>query len=375
VLDSGYTTHVDLPVPLATYNATGTSAVVTDHDGHGALVWGFALARDNGTCIVGAAPSAQLVAVKVIPIGGLLTTAISTRAIVWATTATISDGQGGQAKSIRVINCSYQQISGAPDRDEELACNRALAAGIVQVATEGNANNCGPHIIRGPGVFESPVTVASVNEDGDRLFDGDSGASAEVDVVAGGFNVVGLGHPNLCNAQNSGTSFAAPVVSGVTALLFDFAEADPRLDRNKHVSFLVRQALLMGAVDLVEDDPSIVECALPIGRDILTGWGLVNAVASLEYLQRSLACKADYDRSGNLDGDDLADFAADYLAASPVPGPAGYAVPAVITMLNPGDVKPPAPFDELGYKCDFDQDGTVTPDDLADFIAAFMAGC
>ncbi|MGD9691113.1 MAG: hypothetical protein AB7K52_15760 [Phycisphaerales bacterium] len=37
--------------------------------------------------------------------------------------------------------------------------------------------------------------------------------------------------------------------------------------------------------------------------------------------------------------------------------------------------RPPAPYDELGYKVDFDQDGEITPADLADFITAYFSGC
>ncbi|MGD9688942.1 MAG: hypothetical protein AB7K52_01695 [Phycisphaerales bacterium] len=58
-----------------------------------------------------------------------------------------------------------------------------------------------------------------------------------------------------------------------------------------------------------------------------------------------------------------------------MPGPAGYAVPAVITMLEPSDPRPPTPYDELGYKVDFDQDGTITPDDLSEYVNAYFAGC
>lgn len=88
-----------------------------------------------------------------------------------------------------------------------------------------------------------------------------------------------------------------------------------------------------------------------------------------------LACHADYNVDGQLTSADLAEFQADYAAATPVPGPAGYAVPAVITMLEPSDPRPPAPYDELGYKVDFDQDGMITPADLSEFVNAYFAGC
>jgi hypothetical protein len=284
----------------------------------------------------------------------------------------IADSQGNASKSVRVANCSYQQISltAQPDPEEELAYNRALAAGVVVIATARNGNGCFPLSIREPGSLASPLTVGSVNDTGQRELDASSTPAPQVDICAGGEFIVGLGLNNGCAAAQTGTSFAAPIVSGVAALLFDFAEADPTLARSPQVSFLVRKSLIMGAKDVFGGPYSP-----PVGRDPFTGWGLINGPSSLDCLQLSLACKADYDRSGVLDGDDAADFMADYMTGAPLPGPAGYTVPAVITMLYPEDPKPPAPFDELGYKCDFDQNGILNPDDLADYIAAFFAGC
>jgi T5SS/PEP-CTERM-associated repeat protein len=56
-------------------------------------------------------------------------------------------------------------------------------------------------------------------------------------------------------------------------------------------------------------------------------------------------CLADFDKSGSLNPDDLADFIAAFFTAPPPP------------------------------EADFDLSGQVNPDDLADFIAAFFGGC
>jgi hypothetical protein len=57
------------------------------------------------------------------------------------------------------------------------------------------------------------------------------------------------------------------------------------------------------------------------------------------------ACPADFDQSGTVDTDDLADFIAGFFAAPPLPS------------------------------TDFDNSGGIDPDDLADYIAAYFVGC
>jgi hypothetical protein len=56
-------------------------------------------------------------------------------------------------------------------------------------------------------------------------------------------------------------------------------------------------------------------------------------------------CPPDFDGSGSLDPDDLADFIAAYFTLPPDP------------------------------RADFDGSGTIDPDDLSDYIGAFFAGC
>jgi len=56
-------------------------------------------------------------------------------------------------------------------------------------------------------------------------------------------------------------------------------------------------------------------------------------------------CPADFNQDGNLDPDDLADYISAFFSVPPLPA------------------------------ADFNDDGNVDPDDLADFISAFFAGC
>jgi subtilisin family serine protease len=373
VIDSGYAAHTDLLIPALSINFITLGAPVVDVTGHGAAVAGFALARDNGVCIVGAAPSARLVVAKAVPDVGVSTLSNSIKALEWARTATLTGSEGDNQMAVRVVNCSYAHRGlQAADEDEEIAVNRALAAGVVVVSTAGNCNSCEAiGADPSPAAYAGMLSVGSVDSSGVRATNEvDSCPRPSVDLVDGGHGVPGLGGLDGCDTVWAGTSFAAPVVAGVAALLFDYAEVDSTKARDPRVGFLVRQALILGATDVVGGF-----CNEPVGRDAGTGRGLVNAMGAVGFLQAALDAPPDHDRSRILDGDDLADFIADYLAASPVPGPAGYAVPVVITMLNPGDAKPPAPLDELGYKSDFDQNGVLNPHDLADYISAYWTGC
>ena len=56
-------------------------------------------------------------------------------------------------------------------------------------------------------------------------------------------------------------------------------------------------------------------------------------------------CRADFNSDGNLDPDDLADYISCYFSNPPC------------------------------ARADFNTDGVADPDDLADFISAFFAGC
>ena len=50
-------------------------------------------------------------------------------------------------------------------------------------------------------------------------------------------------------------------------------------------------------------------------------------------------------------------------------------MPQSIRRQSISDDVPDAPYDELGYAADFNQDGKLDPDDLSDFIAAYFEGC
>jgi subtilisin family serine protease len=108
----------------------------------------------------------------------------------------------------------------------------------------------------------SPRVIAVGAVDNDRRKASFSNCGPEVDLVAPGVGVVVLA-PNNALAQASGTSFAAPMVSGVVALYMSHYQ---RLYGTYPTPDQVYQCLVQTAEDLG-----------PSGRDTGYGFGLVRA--------------------------------------------------------------------------------------------------
>jgi probable HAF family extracellular repeat protein len=79
--------------------------------------------------------------------------------------------------------------------------------------------------------------------------------------------------------------------------------------------------------------------------DVLISNACGTALSPLARVRLAVACSADFDNSGMIDPDDLADFIAAYFSVPPDP------------------------------RCDVDASGNIDPDDLSDFIAAYFVGC
>ncbi|MBL8758793.1 MAG: hypothetical protein JNK35_10225 [Phycisphaerae bacterium] len=89
-------------------------------------------------------------------------------------------------------------------------------------------------------------------------------------------------------------------------------------------------------------DGEVVGNALPSGNGVAGGAAVIAFAIAQPVVP---PCPADFDQSGTIDPDDLSDFIACYFSIPPCPA------------------------------ADFDASGTTDPDDLADFIAAYFAGC
>jgi subtilisin family serine protease len=239
VLDSGVDkSHPDLDGSIiGTYDTDQFPAALHKH---GTSV--AALIAAHGK-LVGSAPNARILSVRVMNAAGMGGTLNVLKGLDWAS-----------KNGARVINMSF-----AGPRD--LFCQQFLHAaylkGIVLVAAVGNDGPTSPPLY--PAAFPDVIGVTATDAK-DRLYvranQGD-----QVAVAAPGVDLM-LATPGGEYHADSGTSYAAPQISGIVALL---------LARKPHLSpDQVRAVLQSTARDLG-----------PKGRDRLFGSGLGDAHGAL----------------------------------------------------------------------------------------------
>lgn len=244
VIDSGLeATHFDLVNRIAPggYNFFSNNSNFNDTNGHGTAVSGVIAAQTNNS--IGIAGVAGVLEVKILPLKTADNSGISQlsdviRAIDYAI-----------EKNVDVINLSmgsnkYSDI-------ENAAVQRAVNKGIVVVAAAGNE---GASYYDYPASYDGVLSVGSIASD--NVVSGFSNRNDKVDVVAPGENIYSC-YKNNSYASLDGTSFSAPVVSGVAAIL---KAIDPSLNPHQIAAIIQTSAIDLG----------------PTGRDNLYGYGAVN---------------------------------------------------------------------------------------------------
>lgn len=183
-----------------------------DDHGHGTHVAGIVGAvGNNGRGVTGVAWRASLMAVKFLGADGVGSVADAVRAINYVTMMRTSFGV-----NVRVINASWG--SEAPSEALERAIQNAGAAGILFVAAAGNGsrnNDSAPHY---PSNFNLPNLVAvAASDQRDQLASFSNFGRQRVHLAAPGVDILST-YPGERYARLSGTSMAAPFVSGAVAL-------------------------------------------------------------------------------------------------------------------------------------------------------------
>ncbi|OMG54287.1 S8 family serine peptidase [Tessaracoccus sp. ZS01] len=174
---------------------------------------------------------------------------------------------------VDIINLSLTVQRDVPFFDEfEAAIHRALSAGIVVVAAAGNGDqNVGPLF---PASFPGVISVGMSTEQ--ESAHPQSYAWSRVEIGAPGAGIVGLAPSqddrNATTANqafhlDTGTSFAAPIVSGVIALMLEYDAATGR-ERASAAELLTR-------LQLTADPPPAT------APDAQLGWGIVNPLRAV----------------------------------------------------------------------------------------------
>jgi len=250
VIDSGVDAHhVDLDgqvlpgVDLVDPKGDGD----TDLVGHGTTVSAIIAGKDDSDGVIGIAPKAKILPVRVLDQQNRYDDAmIVAKGVRWA----VDHGA-------RVINLSL----GGSGSSAALAAalDYAFAKDVVVVACTGNAG-AGPstgvwYPAREPGV----IAVAGMERAGDVLWSG-SITGKETVVTAPATQLVGARPSGYWKVQ--GTSFAAPMVSGTAALI---RSRWPTMPAGEVINRIIKTAKDRG----------------PAGRDDTYGYGMVDPTGAL----------------------------------------------------------------------------------------------
>lgn len=203
VIDTGVDVHhQDLKEKLLTgYNALDKSTDVTDTHGHGTHVAGIAAAVTNNVAgIAGVAKQNRILPIKVLDDKGEGTSFEVAEGIRYAV------DQGAS-----VINLSLGDYYNSRVLKE--AVKYAYDNDVVLIAASGNDNVGDPMY---PADYKEVFTVGAVNENRERAFFSNYGN--HLDVAAPGEHIPST-FPDNHYVIMSGTSMAAPHVSGLAALI------------------------------------------------------------------------------------------------------------------------------------------------------------
>ncbi|WP_022794977.1 S8 family peptidase [Marinococcus halotolerans] len=207
VLDTGISdNHFDLTVTGGESFISYEPSPFEDGNGHGTHVAGTIAALDNGSGLIGVANNTQLHAVKVLDSSGSGSLSTIIKGIEWSI-----------SNDMDIVNMSLGTASGAESL--EMASDNAEEEGIFMVGAAGNSGTDGANNTIGyPARYDSVMAIGSIDRYEDRS--SFSSVGEELEVMAPGSSITST-YPGQNYATLSGTSMAAPHVSGAAALMLD----------------------------------------------------------------------------------------------------------------------------------------------------------
>ncbi|MGW2697159.1 type VII secretion-associated serine protease mycosin [Streptomyces sp. NPDC001296] len=227
----------------------GSTDGTQDVEGHGTRVAGIIAARPiKGTGFEGIAPEAKILSFRYT---GAQEKQGNSQTMSRAISAAV-------AKGAKIINISSDTADKQDNTQLRNAVEAAVRAGALIVAAAGNDGADGQSADTYPASYPGVLAVAASDRNDERAFFSQAGDF--VDVAAPGVGMVStVPKGGQCTAD--GTSFAAPYVAGVAALL-----------KEKHPSWTAAQ--IATRIEQSAQRPGR-------GPNRYTGWGVVDPVAAL----------------------------------------------------------------------------------------------
>lgn len=226
------------------YTAVTPDSDPQDEAGHGTHVAGIIAAENNTVGVIGVAPSATYMPVKVLDAGG------------YGWDSTIANGIMYAADNgADIINLSLGSSFATHTVSD--AIDYAESAGVLVIAAAGNSGTYTGSSY--PAQYGNVVSVAAEDEDGKKAYFSNWG---KVDVMAPGVDINST-TPGDTYEKYSGTSMATPYVAGVAALVAQDSSISNDPDKLRHV------------LEVNSSDWGTIT-----GPDYVSGQGLVDALAA-----------------------------------------------------------------------------------------------
>ena len=227
VLDTGIPNHTDLKGnQLQGYNCTD-DATGDDKQGHGTHCSGIIAAVENGVGVVGVAPDAKIVPIKVLGDDGHGAYEFIANGIKQAVAA-----------GVKIISMSLGSSTEPPDWFHDVVKD-AFNKGVIMIAAAGN-DGAG---VNYPAKYDEVIAVAAVDKDGHLT--SFSSRGDKVDFGAAGVDIYST-YLNQSYACLSGTSQACPFIAGCCALLVSYERSQGRDIADGH-AMLARLAQICDA--------------------------------------------------------------------------------------------------------------------------------
>ena len=217
LLDTGVAYHRELENRIIYFKDYVNNRVrAYDDNGHGTHIAGIICGKNCGM-----APQAELLVFKILDNKGNGRTQDAVKALHWIL-------EHHREYNIRILNFSMGYMPNANVKMQEKLLemlDRLWDEGIIVVTAAGN-NGPGENTITVPGISRKVITVG-VSDEVEGKTEGEAGYGSKgptsccivkPEILAPGTEVLSLSNVNNQYTRKSGTSMAAPVVSGALAL-------------------------------------------------------------------------------------------------------------------------------------------------------------